>query len=407
VLYLSQILGVPVRDAKGTRVGRIDDLVVDSAHGFVERIFLKTLRGIQEVRWSQIASLSPEARKASLEDDAIPVPPAAPEGDWLALKADVLDRQIIDIQGRKVVRVNDICIEAYQGRLYLRSVEVGLAGAVRRLLAGIVHPRLVRGLATGLGDRTISWDYVGLVEPRSARIRLKVHQQLARMHPADLADIIEDLGRVERQTIVASLDAGTAAQALSEAEPSVRVAVVEEIQPERAADLLEEMQPDEAADILGDLPADRSREVLDAMEADEAEEVRELLDFAEDSAGGLMTSDFFKAQAHWSVGDTLTALRGVDRDLAGELDEIPVVAVDNKLIGLAPLIRLALMDPELPVTSACRFEEASVTTSAHLDEVVERFSKYHLRALAVVDEGSVLVGLINIEDVFGRLAGGR
>jgi magnesium transporter len=143
------------------------------------------------------------------------------------------------------------------------------------------------------------------------------------------------------------------------------------------------------------------------MEADEAEEVRELLDFAEDSAGGLMTPEFLKAQANWTVGDTLAAVRGVDRDLAGELDEIPVVAIDNKLIGLAPLVRLALMDPELPVTSACRFEEASVTTSTHLDEVVERFGKYHLRALAVVDEGGILVGLINIDDVFGRLAGGR
>jgi magnesium transporter len=407
VFYLSEILGMPVRDAKGIRVGRIEDLVVDSSQGHVERVFLKTGRGVEEVRWSQVASLSSEARRASLEDDVLPVTPAAPEGDWLALKADVLDRQIIDTKGRKVVRVNDICLEAFQGRLYLRSVEVGLAGAVRRLLAGIVSPRLVRGLAAGLKDRTISWDYVGLVEPRSARIRLKVHQQLARMHPADLADIIEDLGRVERQTIVSSLDAGTAAQALSEAEPSVRVAVVEEIRPERAADLLEEMQPDEAADILGDLPADRSREVLDAMEADEAEEVRELLDFAEDSAGGLMTPEFLKAQANWTVGDTLAAVRGVDRDLAGELDEIPVVAIDNKLIGLAPLVRLALMDPELPVTSACRFEEASVTTSTHLDEVVERFGKYHLRALAVVDEGGILVGLINIDDVFGRLAGGR
>jgi flagellar motility protein MotE (MotC chaperone) len=329
------------------------------------------------------------------------------EGEAVRLRRDVLDRQIIDIQGRKVVRVNDILLEPAGEDLVLRRVEVGLAGAVRRLLAGALSPRLLRRLAEGLPERVIPWDYVGLVEPGSARIRLKVHQQLLRMHPADLADIIEDLGRVERKAIVSSLDPEAVAQALSEAEPSVQASVVEAIQVERAADLLEEMPPDEAADILGDLSEKRSRALLDAMTEEEAEDVRELLSFREDSAGGLMTTEFFKAKDTWTVAETLAALRDVDADLVGEMDELPVVGEDDRLIGVAPLVRLVRAEPSALTTSIMRREARSVTPTTPFKEVAERFEKYHLRALAVVDEFGQLVGLISIEDVLSRLVSGE
>jgi Mg/Co/Ni transporter MgtE len=291
--------------------------------------------------------------------------------------------------------------------LVLRQVDVGLAGAVRRLLAGLLAPRLVRGIAAGLPEQGISWDYVGLVEPGSARIRLKVHQQLARMHPADLADILEDLGRVERREIVTSLDAETAAQALSEAEPSVQAAVVEAMHVDRAADLLEEMQPDEAADILGDLPKEHSQALLEAMEVEEREDVRELLRFHDDTAGGLMTTEFFQAQADWSVAETFAELRKVDPDLFGELDEIPVVGPNQRLVGVVPLVRLVRAPADDPITLHMRREARAVTPTTPFKEIVERFEKYHLRALVVTDEFGELVGLINIEDVFSRLATGE
>jgi Mg/Co/Ni transporter MgtE len=224
------------------------------------------------------------------------------------------------------------------------------------------------------------------------------------MHPADLADIIEDLGRVERQTIVASLDAETAAQALSETEPEVQAAVVEQINPERAADLLEEMPPDEAADILGDLSEERSEAVLDAMEEDDAEDVRELLTFPEDSAGGLMTTEFFRAAERWTVGDVIDALQGFDEALGADLDEVPVVTEDERLVGTAPLVGLLRADRRAAVVAACRPEAPSVRASAPFREVVELFGKYSLRGLAVVDEDGRLVGLISVEDVLRRLA---
>lgn len=428
MVHLSEVLGVPVIGADGTRLGRLDDLLVDTMLNRVDRVVVRRRRQLVSYPWSAVDAFAPENRRVTLEAQAEALaftPPeehparqvpgeetpaeGAPAGpgevESILLRRDVLDRQIIDIQGRKVVRVNDILLDTTGGDLAVRRVEVGLAGAVRRLLAGLISPRHVRQVAAGLSEQGIPWDFVGLVEPRSASIRLKVHQQLARMHPADLADIIEDLGRVERERIVSQMDPEVAAEALSEAEPEVQASVVEAMHTEQAADLLEEMQPDEAADILGDLPAARSRELLNAMEQDEAEDVRELLAYHENTAGGLMTTEFFTARSQWTVAETLSKLREIDEDLVGELDEIPIVAEGERLVGVAPLVRLIRAPGGDAVTSVMRREARAVTPATPFDEVVERFEKYHLRALAVADEFGMLVGLISIEDVFSRLVG--
>jgi magnesium transporter len=406
MVHLSEVLGLPVFNADGSRVGRLDDLRVDSQRGAVDCLVLRIRGDVKSVPWNEILSFSPEHRRVVLVEGTKPSPWTGGESETICLKRDVLDRQIIDTQGRKVVRVNDIALETGGELLLLRRVEVGLAGAVRRLLAGVISPRLLGRLADGLSQQGIPWDYVGMVEPGSTRIRLKVHQQLAKMHPADLADILEDLGRVERKEIVSALDPETAAQALSEAEPSVQAAVVEAMHVDRAADLLEEMAPDEAADILGDLPEERLQAVLNAMEDKDADEVRELLTFREDSAGGLMSTDFFQARSGWTVGETLAMLQKVDEDLLPELDEIPLVDDDGKLCGIVPLVRLVRASGGRPIAEFKRREVRAVTTGTPFNEVVERFEKYHLRALAVVDEFGDLKGMINIEDVLSRLVKG-
>jgi magnesium transporter len=407
MVHLSEVLGLPVLDADGSRLGRVDDLRVDSHRAVVDGLVLIIRGETRSVPWIEVASFSPENRRVGLVAGSVPVDWTAGESETICLKRDVLDRQIIDTQGRKVVRVNDIALETAGDRLVLKRVEVGLAGAVRRLLAGVLSPRLLRRLADGLSQQGIPWDYVGMVEPGSARIRLKVHQQLAKMHPADLADILEDLGRVERKEIVSALDPETAAQALSEAEPSVQAAVVEAMHVDRAADLLEEMAPDEAADILGDLPEERLQAVLEAMEDEDADEVRGLLAFKEDSAGGLMTTDYFQARSGWTVGETLATLQKVDEDLIPEMDEIPLVDDEGKLFGIVPLVRLVRAPGGRPVAEYKRREVRAVTTSTPFAEVVERFEKYHLRALAVVDDFGDLKGIINIEDVLSRLVKGN
>ena len=406
MLHISESLNLPVFAGDGRRLGRLHDVVVDPVRCIVVRILVRARRSMSHVPWGGIEKFSPETRRVDLVQDTALAPGMGTDGDLLLLKRDVLDRQIIDIHGRKVVKVNDIQMESSGRDLKLRHVDVGLAGAVRRLLVGIIAPRLVRRIVDGLPAREIPWDFVGLVEPGSTPIRLRVHQQLARLHPADLADIIEDLGRIERYKIVSSLDRETAAQALSEVEPDVQASVVEAIKVEHAADLLEEMQPDEAADILADLPEARSRALLQAMEKEDAEDVRGLLRFRENSAGGLMTTEFFRARADWTAGRTVETIRDVDPDLLGELDEIPVVGNDDRLVGVVPLVRLVRLPADQPVTSAMRREARAVTPTAPFKEVVDRFEKYHLRALAVVNEFGVLIGLISIEDVLSRLATG-
>jgi flagellar motility protein MotE (MotC chaperone) len=405
MVHVSEVLNLPVVDAAGARIGRLHDLQVDSLRARVEALVVRGAGGLRRVEWPAVEALSPLGRRVTLATGAR-ADLLGGNGDLLHVRRDLLDKQIIDIQGRRVVKVNDVLLAAEGPDLHVRQIEVGLAGAVRRLLAGVVPPAMVRRMAAGLSQKSIPWDYVGLVEQGSARIRLKVHQQLARMHPADLADILEDLGRVERSTVMSSLDPETAALALSEADPSVQASVVEAIRPDLAADLMEELQPDEAADILGEVSEEHSRKVLAAMDAEEAGDVRELLEFHEDSAGGLMTTDFFRARAEWTVERTLHELRQVDSDLLGELDEIPVVADDDVLVGVAPLVRIVRSAPTDPITHAMRREARAVTAEAPLREVAERFEKYSLRALTVVDEFGRLVGLISVEDVFRRLVAG-
>jgi Mg/Co/Ni transporter MgtE len=203
------------------------------------------------------------------------------------------------------------------------------------------------------------------------------------------------------------MDPEIAAEALAEAEPSVQAAVVEAMHTERAADVLEEMQPNEAADVLGDLPTARSRELLEAMEEDEAKDVRELLAFADDTAGGLMTTDFFRASARWTVGETLARLREADGDLVSEMDEIPIFGDGDVFVGVAPLVQLVRAGPDDAVTGVIRPEPGAVTPATPFRDVLERFEKYHLRALSVTDEFGVLVGLISIEDVLRRLVAAR
>jgi sporulation protein YlmC with PRC-barrel domain len=196
-VHLSEILGLPVFDPENRRLGRPADLRIVPLTGLVRHILVRRNSDTTPVPWNQVDPFSPENRKIDLRERAEMQPAVACEGETLGLRQIVPDRQSIGTRGRKVVRVNDVLLELSHGQVYVRRVEIGLAGTVRRLVAGILAPRRVRHLAGGLSERGIPWEYGGLVEPRSAQIRLKVRQQLARLHPADVADIIEDLGRME------------------------------------------------------------------------------------------------------------------------------------------------------------------------------------------------------------------
>jgi magnesium transporter len=285
-------LGAEAYDLNGHFVGRVKELFVEPADqpNRISRVLLG--RGQYRplvARHDQVSDVTPGRLKLTTDESALEL--YHPNEAWLGLRKDLLDQQIIDTAGRKVVRVNDIELSDHRtnGNVEMRiaQVDVGLPGAVRRLLQGIVPPEVIRRIQKKLPQRTIRWEFVNLIEPDPLRrVKLRMSsQKLASMHPADLADIMEELSPAERQSIITSLDEETAAEALAELDKRLQTQVVEKLDPEKAADIIEEMRPDEAADLLANLTPEARGDIIEEMPGRDAQEVRDLLRFEHDTAG--------------------------------------------------------------------------------------------------------------------------
>src|SRR6201997_287899 len=322
MLHATEILGAETFDSAGNFVGRVKEMFIEPADqpNRVARLLLG--RGQYRpiiARYDQIASVAPGRVNLTTDESALEL--FHPNEAWLAVGKDLLDQQIIDTNGRKVVRVNDIDLaeQRTNGNVELRitQVDVGLPGAVRRLLQGIAPQRMIRGLQNKFPASAIRWEFVNLVESDPLRrVKLRItHEKLEDLHPADLADIIEDLSAAERQGIIASLDEETAAAVLAELDARLTSQIVEKLDPEKAADILEEMAPDAAADLLADLPKETSDELLEEMPGHEAAEVRELLEFDPSTAGGMMNTEFAYVSEAAPRGEVLGWLRTQDFNL--------------------------------------------------------------------------------------------
>ncbi len=331
-----------------------------------------------------------------------------PNEAWLAVRKDLLDQQIIDIQGRKVVRVNDVDLaeQKTNGNVELRltQVDVGLPGAVRRLLQGVVGPGLIRKLQNPLPQRTIRWEFVNLIEPDPLRrVKLRItHEKLEDLHPADLAEMMEELSAAERQGIIASLDEETAAAVLAELDERLTSQIVEKLDPEKAADILEEMAPDAAADVLADLPKETSEELLEEMPGQEASEVRGLMAFDENTAGGMMNPEFVFVGETSNRDEVLQWMRTQELNV-DQLDTIVLLDLDAKFSGTVPVARLLLADPEQRLSELKTEPLLGVPGDADERDVFELFDKYNLRMLTVVNSEGRPIGTITVDDVVSRL----
>jgi Mg/Co/Ni transporter MgtE len=283
-------------------------------------------------------------------------------------------------------------------------VDVGLPGAVRRLLQGIAPQGMIRGLQNRLPARTIRWEFVNLVEPDPLRrLKLRItHEKLEDLHPADLADIVEELSHAERQGIISSLDEETAAAVLGELDARLTTQIVEKLDPEKAADILEEMAPDAAADLLGDLPKETSDELLEEMPGQEANEVRELLEFDPATAGGMMNTDFVFVGDKSVREEVLEWMKEQDLNL-DQLDTIVLLDGGAQFSGTVPVARLLLAGPEQPLREMKMEPLLSVQPSADETDVFELFDKYNLRMLTVVDDDGRPLGVITVDDVVSKL----
>ncbi len=409
MLHATDLLGGEAYDRDGHFVGHVTELFIEPADqpNRVARVLLGRGKFLPLIaRYDNIAFVAPGVIRLNVEEKDLEH--YQPNEGWLAMRKDLLDQQIIDTSGRKVVRVNDIDLseQRVNGTVELRvtQVDVGLTGAARRLLHGIASPGLVRGLATRLPTRVIPWEFVNLIEPDPLRrVKLRItHQKLERMHPADLADIMEDLSPIERQSIIASLDEETAAEALAELDKRLTTQIVETLAPQKAADILEEMDPDQAADVIADMNADRSREVLSEMPGEEAREVRELLKFDENSAGGMMNTDFIYVGEAATRDEVVAWIQEMDVDLE-RLDTVFLINGEAKFSGAVAVGRLLFAAPDERMESLKMEPLLSVPPDAEDKEVFELFDKYNLHSLAVVDSLGRPIGAIEVDDVVSRI----
>ena len=404
-LALTELLGRPVYDAGG-QCGRVRELAVapQEDRARIAVLIVRTKSGDRVMPFSAVNAINGGLRL----DSAVSAWPMADGSEGLFLLArDLLDQQIIDVHGRKVVRVNDV--ELYQDvshRPVLRvgSVDVGARGAVRRLLKGVVPMSALRALLRQIPERPIPWEFVDLIETDPARrVKLKIsHERLARLHPADIADIVEDLAPDEREAVFETLDEDVAAEALEEVEPKVQKAIVESLDSDRAADIVEEMDPDAAADLLADLTEDHTSEILLEMAPKEREEMVELLEFNENTAAGRMNTEYMAVGVSANAHDAVEALRQFEGGVE-TVSTIYLVDSHGTLAGAVPLAKLVLASPETPMLSLTREPLISCPADAGEKEFAELFDKYNLLTLPVIDDHNKLTGVITSDDVISLL----
>jgi sporulation protein YlmC with PRC-barrel domain len=405
---LTALLGTPVTDAQGHLRGRLKDIAVATGPeaGRVAGLVLKTRSGLSIVPSEEV--METPAGTLELRSASALVPLKKDEGTYLYLQQDLVDRQIIDIHGRKVVRVNDVDLE-WLGRggvhlLRVAEVEVGLRGAFRRVFKGVLPRARLEAISRRFTARGIPWQFVDVIEVDPARrVKLRIeHERLAEMHPSDLADILEDLAPAEREAVFTSLDEEVAAEALEEVGPRLQKALLEKLDDERIADIVEEMDPGAAADLLAELPEEQSDAILEEMEPEERHEVEELLEFDEDSAAGLMTTDFVYLGMEASVGQAVQALRSFDGDPENVTE---VFLLDDKrlLRGSVSLARVVMSQPETRLSVLGEPRVLSCPADMNQNDLAEMFDKYNLHTLPVVDALGRMVGVVKADQVISFL----
>jgi magnesium transporter len=407
VLHLSLLLGTPVVDATGHPLGRVREVAITP--GAQPPVVSALIWGPKD----DPKAVAPTALEhmpggaLRLRGDANPRSFNMGE-PLLLLDRDLMDQQIIDVHGRKVVRVNDValfwCPADAGSEMRPVEVEVGTRGAMRRLLKGLATKRVLERLISRIPSRVIPWDFVDLIEADPARrVRLKIsHERLSKFHPSYLADILEDLAPAQREAIFSTLDEEVAAEALEEVEPKLQRQLLESMNSERAADIMEEMDPSAAADLLGELRKERSDAILEEMEPEERQEVKELLEFSEHSAAGRMTTNYIAVPADTTVAHAVEALRNFDDD-PETVTAIYLVDEEGVLRGVVPLARLLLASPDSKVAALSESRFVTCLAGMHDKQVAELFDRYNLYSLPVVDEQNNLVGVVNADHVIAFL----
>jgi magnesium transporter len=394
MLYLSQVLGRPIRDLEGESVATVKDVITrlgEDDHPQITGIVARYRRRDFFVSRWRITEISEAGVR--LNSDVLNLQPFERREGEVLLARNVLDKQLIDVDGKRVVRVNDVQLIEVAGAWRVTGADVSLQGLWRRLApAGF--------MGTRKPVEVIDWSDVGYLATDEATVQLKsASGRLARLHPVEIARLAEALSYHHGSEVVGSLDDETAAETLEEMPAAQQARIIGDMDEERAADILEWMSPDEAADVLGDLPEEKAEELLGLMEGEEQADVAELLPYEDDTAGGLMTTEFVTLPRELTVGAAIARLR--------EMAETPnmiyylyvVEAEDSwQLIGVIALRSLILADQAAPLADVMRTEFQSAHPGEPAKEVAQRIAEYNLLALPVVDQAGDILGIITVDD---------
>lgn len=393
-MYLSELIKKPVLNPSGRKIGKLKDVIVSSetTYPIIKAIAVNTSgKNIKNVPWKYIGDMG---KKITLKTSINDIGEYKSSKDDIKLINDILDRQVVDIEDKKIRRVNDLKLSATNGHYHVIGVDIGIHGILKRLSLN----RIVKPLGIDAREDLISWKDIDALHSDYSKLKLKVPKQnIKKLHPADIADIVDQLGLNESITILNSLDDEAAADTLEEVSPERQVILLEGMESQRAAELLDEMSPDDAADLLADLPDEKAEELLDLMEPEESKDLRKLLEYPENTAGGVMTTEFAFVREDLTAGQVLESLREMAKDVE-TIYYIYVLSKTGELVGVISLREILLSNPEMKISDFMQTDIIKVDVMEDQHEVAQKIAKYNLIALPVVEKEKKMRGIITVDD---------
>jgi CBS domain-containing protein/flagellar motility protein MotE (MotC chaperone)/sporulation protein YlmC with PRC-barrel domain len=412
--YLSGIIGKEAFGADGDSIGIIKDLLVsgvpsgqnDPAQQLVSGIRLRIHKETKTFSFNSFRVVKARENISVTCTDLVELSNEEIE-NGLLLVENILDKQIVDLNGRKLVRVNDVRIATLPAGTYAVAVDIGIEGLLRRIGIAAPFKHFLSLFGIKIPSKFILWDDVQAIDHSNSNIRLsKSYAKLHTLHPSDLADILEDLGKKSSMSLFSSLDEEKAADVLEELETNTQIHIIENLPVNKAADVLEKMPADEAADILDELEDERAEQLLNEMDLETSQEVRELLEYPDNSVGSLMTTDVLSFKAGVTVDEVIKELR-LKKPEPSELYNLFVTEKNDELIGTFDLRDLVVANPETLVSDIMKTEPMFLYDNQKVDDIAELISKYNLLAVPVVDNDNQLQGMVVVDDVVEDLINER
>ena len=408
--YLSGIIGKEAFGADGDAIGIIKDLLINTMPTGTNDPNQQLLTGIRlkinkETKFYSFSSFLVTKAREVPNVTCSGLIELSPEevSNGLLLVETILDKQIVDLNGRKLVRVNDVRLATLPTGTFAIAVDIGIEGLLRRIGIALPIKRFLSLFKINIPAKFILWDDVQAIDHSNLNIRLsKSYAKLHTLHPSDIADILEDLGKKSSMSVFASLDEEKAADVLEELEPNTQIHILENMPVNKAADVLEKMPADEVADILDELEDEKAEMLLKEMDLESSQEVRELLEYDDNLVGSIMTTDFLSFSATMTVAEVLVELRAKKPESA-ELYSIFVVEENDELIGSFNLRDLVVSEPNVSISNIMKTEPVHLFDEQKVGAIAELVSKYNLLAVPVVDQNNLLQGMVVIDDVIEDL----